>query len=97
MRHDYYRLDGHEAVPCDLHEWATAFKGPRHVAIYEFGDTKVSTVFLGLDHGYGDGPPVLFETMVFGGPHDGHQERASTWDEAQCMHDAVVRIVTAGK
>lgn len=32
------------------------------------GDKKywVSTVFLGLDHQYGEGPPLVFETMVFG-------------------------------
>lgn len=27
---------------------------------------EVSTVWLGLDHGYGGGPPIIFETMVFG-------------------------------
>ena len=30
----------------------------------------VSTVFLGLEMAFRDGPPVLFETMIFGGPFD---------------------------
>lgn len=27
----------------------------------------VSTVWLGIDHGWGEGPPLIFETMVFSG------------------------------
>jgi hypothetical protein len=39
-------------------------------------DVLVSTVFLGLDHNFGaSGPPVLWETMILGGPHDGYQRR----------------------
>jgi hypothetical protein len=35
----------------------------------------ISTVFLGLDHNFGgQGAPVLFETMVFGGD----------WSEQEC-------------
>jgi hypothetical protein len=34
--------------------------------------------------------PLLFETMVFGGPLDGEQTRYSTWDEAKSGHDAMV-------
>jgi hypothetical protein len=33
----------------------------------QIGPYWVSTVWLGLDHNYfGDGPPLIFETMVFG-------------------------------
>jgi hypothetical protein len=38
----------------------------------------VSTVHLGLDYGFGDGPPVIFETMIFGGPMDQTIERYTT-------------------
>src|SRR5262245_37563013 len=31
----------------------------------------VSTVFLGLDHSFGRGPAVLWESMIFGGPRSG--------------------------
>lgn len=47
----------------------------------------VSTIFLGLDHRFsGYGPPILFETMIFGGPHDEYMDRCCTWDEALKMH-----------
>jgi hypothetical protein len=48
----------------------------------------VSTTFLGIDHGFGfgDGPPVLFETMIFGGPHNDYQERYCSWAEAELGH-----------
>jgi hypothetical protein len=40
--------------------------------VIEDGNIGISTVFLGLDHRhFGDGPPLLFETMVFGGSRDG--------------------------
>lgn len=42
----------------------------------------VSTVFLGLDHNFGDGPPHLWETMILGGPLDQYQERYSSREAA---------------
>jgi hypothetical protein len=54
--------------------------------------TYVSTVFLGMDHRYyGHGPPILFETMIFGGPLDGQTWRYSSWDDAQTGHYAACR------
>jgi Lar family restriction alleviation protein len=53
---------------------------------------RVSTVFIGLDHQFGEGPPLLFETMIVGGPHDGYQNRCSTWDEAVAMHAMTVQL-----
>jgi hypothetical protein len=49
-------------------------------------DISVSTVFLGIDHGYGGGAPVLFETMIFGGKHNDYQERYCTWEGAELGH-----------
>lgn len=61
-----------------------------------FDRAEVSTVFLGLDHQWDpDGPPLLFETMVFGGRLDEHTERYSTWDEAVAGHERVVAMVRA--
>ncbi len=34
------------------------------------GEAWISTLWLGINHNYGDGPPLIFETMVFGGEHD---------------------------
>jgi hypothetical protein len=58
--------------------------------------TTVSTIFIGIDHRhYGEGPPVLFETMVFGGPLDGEIFRYSSYDDAETGHAATVRRARA--
>lgn len=54
---------------------------------------RVSTVFLGIDHNWGDGPPILFETMVFSGPFDQEQLRYRAYDEALRGHEMVVKMV----
>lgn len=57
-------------------------------------DVEVSTVFLGLNHNYfKQGPPILFETMVFGGKHDGYMNRYATWDEAKAGHKEIVEMI----
>lgn len=56
------------------------------------GEVHVSTIFLAVDHQTGGGPPVLFETMIFGGPHDGYQERYSTWGEAEAGHQRAILL-----
>jgi hypothetical protein len=75
-----YILDdkGNPVPESNIRKWGTWMQNgeQRRVAwdVLESG-VKVSTVFLGLDHGWDGGPPVLWETMVFGGPHDEYQER----------------------
>lgn len=90
MRQQWYKLDGKTPVPCGT--TAEAFKGDRHVAQTNVGPLHVSTVFLGLDHRLmGEGPPLLFETMIFPGDSSGeYQERCSTWDEAEAQHAEAV-------
>ena len=84
----FWMLDGRTPVGTNnLTEWGQWFQqGKRKVARHRKARTVVSTVFLGLDHGYCGGPPILFETMIFGGPHDQYQERYCTWDEAVRGH-----------
>ena len=91
MSLNLYILEGHTPVVIgNLYEWACLFKGADgRVARTAHGGVIVSTVFLGLDHNWGDGPPLLFETMVFGGEHDEEQERYATWDEAVAGHEAM--------
>jgi hypothetical protein len=56
------------------------------------GDTRVSTVFLGLDHNWtGQGPPLLWETMVFGTPLDGEQVRYASRAAALAGHARLLR------
>ena len=94
---DMYVLDGKVPVRCDdTTTWGKTYANntKRRVARDELGDVSVSTMFLGLDHSFGDGPPQLFETMVFGGPLDGEMERCSTWSEAELQHmEMCMRVV----
>jgi hypothetical protein len=96
MKLKLYVLKDRKAVPATEKEWAASLASPdRFVGQWVFADgTYVSTVFLGLDHRFvGKGPPLLYETMVFGGPMDQHQERTSTWEEAEQAHERVCREV----
>lgn len=101
-RHHRYVLDGHEPKPSTLTESdPDYFRGIcETIKSNAFGHAGigimfVSTIFLGIDHRHiGDGPPILFETMIFkddlthGPDHDfiNYQTRCSTWDEAMQMH-----------
>lgn len=92
----YFILVDRQAVPCNLHRWVAWFvTHDRHVAHTELPGldkpVRVSTVFLGLDHRYfSSGPPILFESLVFGGPLDGDMYRYCTWDEAAVGHAMLV-------
>lgn len=69
-------------------------KNERAVAKERIGDVLISTVFLGIDHAFGKGPPVLWETMVFGGKLDMKQYRCSgSKKEAEAMHLRTVEKV----
>lgn len=66
----------------------------RVVMQHEIGDSHVSTVFLGLDHNFtGEGPPILFETLVQGGTLDGHMNRYASWGEAARGHVDILRAL----
>ena len=89
----YYDREG---KPIDADEWTRRFAQTesleyRVVQLDEFDDVRVSTVWLGIDHSHGEGPPLIFETMIFGGPHDGYQARYSTEAEARAGHAVAVR------
>ena len=98
---DKYILVGQTPIPCDDPlEWGKAFgTAERRVCLTRVGPYEVSTVFLGLDHQWGEGPPLLFETMVFRGDNGEayDYERCSTWLEAEAQHEAVIaRIAQPG-
>lgn len=95
---DKWILKGRTPVQADLMTWSKWFEtADRHVANDKIGDVRISTVFLGIDHRFGDdGPPLIFETMIFGGAHDQYQTRASTWDEAEKQHAEAMTLVRGG-
>lgn len=90
----YYILKDKIPVPCDdTLTWAKAFETTdRVVANNQRNKIRVSTVFLGLDHGY-NGNLLLFETMIFGGKHDQEQWRYATWAEAEIGHRKALALI----
>lgn len=99
---DKYILDadGKTPIPCDLATWARSLESRSRSLKREtvVEGVEVSTVFLGLDHSFGQGPPLLWETMIFGGPHNQYQDRYSTYDEAMAGHEkAKALAVTASE
>lgn len=90
--------DGKPVPEPDLHKWGKWMEQSvkRRVARETIGDCDVSTVFLGLDHSFGHGAPVLWETMVFGGKLDQEQDRCTgNREQAEAMHKRMVERVKA--
>jgi hypothetical protein len=98
----HYILQGHTPVPVDdILTWARWFEEhDRKVGLATWRDAggrelaRVSTVFLGLDHGW-HGLPLLFETMIFWPGHelDEYQWRHASWDEAAAEHERTCAVV----
>lgn len=88
---DKYILVDNKPVPePDLMKWGQWMQtGDRIVKQDKLPDgTFVSTVFLGLDHSFSpDGPPLLYETMIFRDDEDDQEQwRYSTLEEAKAGH-----------
>ena len=95
MKPLYYLLNSDHTIRSteDVMLWARDMQTTRRVAEDILGEYRVSTIFMGLDHRFGEsGPPLLFETMVFSGnSHDDEtQERCSTYVEALEQHARLV-------
>lgn len=98
----YYNREG-EQVP--IEEWLVLFEDDlyRRVALDSVHDGagrehSVSTVLLGADHQFGEGPPLIFETMVFCGHGSecdlsNEMARYSTEEQAREGHEATVALV----
>lgn len=94
----YYILDGKLPIAVlTIQEWAawneSNSEGGRVAKTTLPDGTYISTVFLGLDHAFYNDLPVLFETMIFGGEHDGYCERYSTWEEAEAGHQKAIDLI----
>lgn len=100
--HDKFILVDKVAVEeSDLMKWGKWMekKNARRVASTKLDDgTHISTVFLGLNHNFDDeGPPLLFETMVFlkdGKGGEDYMERYTTYKEAESGHKKAVAKYT---
>lgn len=82
----------------DMNEWSKFFQVGREASHlkHNFSDgSYLSTIFLGIDHGYdfNGGPPILFESMLFTGEgEEEYQERFATYAEAKASHDRYVQM-----
>lgn len=98
----YYDRDG---ATIDVRVWATLFEDKEYrrvvqTTVVDAADPAktydVSTIWLGLDHNWGSGAPLIFETMVFGdGADDMAIDRYSTEALAREGHTATVVSVCA--
>jgi hypothetical protein len=90
----YYVLSGKEVKEATLDEFSSQMKN-NQIASTMFGDVHVSTVFLGIDHGSirGSEKPILFETMIFGGEHDGYLTRYTSYDDAVKGHEIACKAI----
>lgn len=87
--------------PLTTLEWAEVFErrfeedreyhlvGSTHV-----GDVWISTIWDGIDHNLGEGPPAFFETVIFG---EGYLfSRYGSEEAALAGHDLAVAFVESG-
>jgi hypothetical protein len=93
----YYILQNMRPHPARFfeHEAWTATNN-RVIDRTEIEDVLVLTAFHGIDDSFGDGPPLLFETVVFGGNLDGASWRYATLGAAKRGHHEVVAEVRRG-
>mgnify|MGYP001565845038 CR=1 FL=1 len=99
MSHYYFLNEDHTYTPCDLMTWANQFEHGNKVANDVIKGKHVSTIWLGLDHNWWGGRPLVFETMVFDeikGGNDIYMERYTTWDEAIAGHQKAIEWVRDG-
>lgn len=72
-------------------DWNNRFKKQEVVEV-NGKEYYISTVDLGLDHSYGKGEPLYYETMVFekGSPVDLYMERYTTEKQALDGHKRTI-------
>ena len=79
-------------------EWCKKYPCRKVVGRTKIGETFISTVFLGLDHDWGGGRPVLWETMIFSkDANNQYMDRYTSLDQAVFGHEKTVRAVIEGK
>jgi hypothetical protein len=96
MNNKYYVLRGKTPVQVDLLTWGRWFEDikKRRIAFTQItADIFVSTIFLGIDHSFGDTHlPILFETMIMGDGSDTQQWRCAFYNQALKQHTNAVKI-----
>lgn len=106
MSEFYILSEDKQLVPCDINTWGKWRSENINNRVVEhtyvdgifYGKDSqgalISTVFTGIDHSFGEGPPQVFETMILdsaGGDDFEYQTRCSTYAEALEMHKAALK------
>jgi hypothetical protein len=99
--------ENHNAVEVGLGDWAQWVEsmGANRVVRQEHMQSFfVSTMFLGLDHRFGPGSPILFETMVFAKTPTGvvdysglYMDRYETYAQALEGHERAIEKIKRGE
>jgi hypothetical protein len=91
--HLYYDIDGN---PISVEKWMKLRNEwgqiSQEIAQTERGDVLVSTVFMGLNLNPGIHPPLIFETMIFGGEHDQFTQRYASLADAVLGHEEAIKL-----
>ena len=95
MTNKHYILIKKKVFEVSLMHWAEWFETADRIVRQQTlkNGRFVSTVFLGIDHNFGAGKPLLFETMVFpskGGYGELDVDRYSSYKEAEKGHKLMV-------
>jgi len=87
-----------QGEPIGLDEWSKEHKNDHHIGDDYLEKCRVSTVWLGINHNFEDGPPLIFETMVFSAKNgkvteysELDMERYSTLKQAKDGHKKMVK------
>jgi hypothetical protein len=101
----YYDRQGKQLT---MQEWSELFRNEGYKRVKSdyipqpVGELWISTVWLGLDHGYGQSAePLIFETMIFNKAKSGMSElycaRYSEEESALEGHAKAVELAKAGE
>lgn len=93
----YFDIDGQ---PITVERWVELRHDPDYFRVAldvldegDDGRVRVSTVWIGIDHALYGGPPIIFETMIFGLWEDEYQVRYATLEQARVGHQEAVSLV----
>jgi hypothetical protein len=99
---NFYVLDvsGQPVKEPDFKKAMKWHSNPENYVIWEdviADGIRVRTEFLMIDHRFfGEGPPLLWETMIRGGVHGGNCKRHESREAAEKAHARAVELAKSG-
>jgi hypothetical protein len=87
----YYGVNGE---PITLEQWGEIMEDVEQKVVKQdrVNGLLVSTVWLGMNHNFGEGEPLIYETMVFpeGSWEEMYMERYTTREQAIAGHEVAL-------